>query len=389
MSTRGNQRDTAKVDRKRITDRRAQRNHRERVKTYISQLETTVEELTKASQEGSEHSLLQKLQEKQLEIEQLKRAIRQANGVLRTALDAASSSISPSITEIMPKDSPVTQNSWPLVAIEDQTTQRIDNRKIQMEPTFAAGDISPNSSRGRQVHNNNKLKDIPSPYANLACGNGQVNYFQVVDESLVHVLSGGPLKTSAEDDDDLAIRAILHGWDTIKEDKPLDRGWNFLSALDQGLFRRTGPVERLAILRLMRSMLMSKNGSPEHSTSQIPSFMFPTPNLRDHLIASEISHTPEAAAAHYAAEIQLSWPYQVRDAYRYHEEEGKFQFSIEFNNVYYDLKSWQFRSNPALKMLVANGPMPSLEGRLQASTSILIGSLDPNGFIEAGAVAGY
>ncbi|KAE8164806.1 hypothetical protein BDV40DRAFT_310477 [Aspergillus tamarii] len=379
MSTRGNQRATAKVDRKRITDRRAQRNHRERVKTYISQLETTVEELTKASQEGSEHSLLQKLQEKQVEIEQLKRAIRQANGILRTALDAASSPISPSITEIVPKDSPVAQNGWPLVAIEDQTTQRIDSRKLQTEATCAAGDISPNSSRGRQVYNNNKLKEVPSPYANLTCGNGQVNYFQVVDESLVHVLSGGPLTTSAEDDDDLAIRAILHGWDNIKEDKPLDRGWNFLRALDQGLFHRTGPVERLAILRLMRSMLMSKNGLPEHSTSQIPSFMFPTPNLRDHLIASETSHTPEAAAAHYAAEILLSWPYQVRDAYRYHEEEGKFQFSIEFNNVYYDLKSWQFRSNPALKMLVANGPMPSLEGRLQASASILIGSLDPNG----------
>ncbi|KAB8263153.1 hypothetical protein BDV32DRAFT_146940 [Aspergillus pseudonomiae] len=405
MSTPGNQRATAKVDRKRITDRRAQRNHRERVKAYISHLETTVEELTKASQKGSEQSLLQKLQEKQLEIEQLKRAIRQANEALRTALGAASS-ISPAIAETVHKDSPGIQNSWPPVASKGETTQGHNNHKIQLESIFEQRDISPSTSRGSQFHNDNRVKNLHSPYGNLACGDGQVNYFQVVNESIVHVLSAGPLTTSADDDDDLAIRAILHGWNAVKDDKPLDHGWNFLRALDQGLFHRTGPVERLAILRLMRSMLMSKRGSPEHSAGQIPSFMFPTtmqtlvthacivdffvwPNLRDHLIASETSHTPEAAAAHYATEIQLSWPYQVRDAYRYNEEKGKFQFSIEFNNIYYDLKSWQFRSNPALKMLVANGPMSSLEGRLQASTSVLMGSLDPNGFIEAGAVAGY
>ncbi|KAB8215475.1 hypothetical protein BDV33DRAFT_195215 [Aspergillus novoparasiticus] len=388
MSTSGNQRVATKVDRKRITDRKAQRNHRERVKAYISHLETTVEELTKASQEGSECSLLQKLQEKQLEIERLKGAIRQANTALRTALDTTSASITRSIAEIVPRDTPVTENNSPSVA-EHETTQRLNNRRIQMEYTLELEDISPNMSRASQFQNNNKRKDFAAPYSNLACGDGQMNYFQVLNESLIHVLSGGPLTTSAADDDDLTIRAILHGWDTIKEEKPLDRGWNFLRALDQGLFYRTGPVERLAILRLMRSMLMSKNGSPGHSTGQIPSFMFPTPNLRDHLIASETSHTSEAAAAHYAAEIQLSWPYQVRDAYRYHEEEGKFQFSIEFNNTYYDLKSWKFRSNPALKMLVANGPTSLLEGRLQASSSILINSLDPNGIIESGGVVGY
>ncbi|KAB8250325.1 hypothetical protein BDV35DRAFT_377582 [Aspergillus flavus] len=389
MSTSGNQRVATKVDRKRITDRKAQRNHRERVKAYISRLETTVEELTKASQEGSECSLLQKLQEKQLEIERLKGAIRQANTALRTALDTTSASITRSpIAEIVPRDTPVTENNSPSVA-EHETTQRLNNRRMQMEYTLELEDISLNMNRASQFQTNNKRKDFAAPYSNLACGDGQMNYFQVLNESLIHVLSGGPLTTSAADDDDLTIRAILHGWDTIKEEKPLDRAWNFLRALDQGLFHRTGPVERLAILRLMRSMLMSKNGSPGHSTGQVPSFMFPTPNLRDHLIAFETSHTSEAAAAHYAEEIQLSWPYQIRDAYRYHEEEGRFQFSIEFNNVYYDLKSWQFRSNPALKMLVANGPMSSLEGRLQASSSILISSLDPNGFIESGGVVGY
>ncbi|GAB1198041.1 hypothetical protein APSETT444_007348 [Aspergillus pseudonomiae] len=255
MSTPGNQRATAKVDRKRITDRRAQRNHRERVKAYISHLETTVEELTKASQKGSEQSLLQKLQEKQLEIEQLKRAIRQANEALRTALGAASS-ISPAIAETVHKDSPGIQNSCPPVASKDETTQGHNNRKIQLESIFEQRDISPSTSRGSQFHNDNRVKNLHSPYGNLACGDGQVNYFQVVNESIVHVLSAGPLTTSADDDDDLAIRAILHGWNAVKDDKPLDHGWNFLRALDQGLFHRTGPVERLAILRLMRSMLM-------------------------------------------------------------------------------------------------------------------------------------
>ncbi|OGM49905.1 hypothetical protein ABOM_001442 [Aspergillus bombycis] len=255
MSTSGNQRATAKVDRKRITDRRAQRNHRERVKAYISHLETTVEELTEASQKGSEQSLVQKLQEKQLEIEQLKRAIRQANEVLHTALGTPSSR-SPAIVETVHKDSPEIQNSWPPVASKDESAEGLNNRKIQMESTFEPGDISPSTSRGSQFLNDNRLTSFHSPYGTLACGDGQVNYFQVVNESLVHVLSAGALTTSADDDDDLAIRAILHGWDAVKQDKPLDHGWNFLRALDQGLFHRAGAVERLAILRLMRSMLM-------------------------------------------------------------------------------------------------------------------------------------
>lgn len=256
MSTSGNQRVATKVDRKRITDRKAQRNHRERVKAYISRLETTVEELTKASQEGSECSLLQKLQEKRLEIERLKGAIRQANTALRTALDTTSASITRSpIAEIVPRDTPVTENNSPSVA-EHETTQKLNNRRMQMEYTLELEDISLNMNRASQFQKNNKRKDFAAPYSNLACGDGQMNYFQVLNESLIHVLSGGPLTTSAADDDDLTIRAILHGWDTIKEEKPLDRGWNFLRALDQGLFHRTGPVERLAILRLMRSMLM-------------------------------------------------------------------------------------------------------------------------------------
>ncbi|KAE8372791.1 hypothetical protein BDV26DRAFT_273392 [Aspergillus bertholletiae] len=406
MNTSQNQRSTAKVDRKRITDRRAQRNHRERVKAYISHLETTVEELTNVSQAGSEPSLLQKLQERQLEIERLKGVIRQANEALRIAVEGTSASRVPSVAEVLPKDSSVIESGRTAVAIEDQATEKLNNDKVQVESSWHAEDTSADINYGGRLHTNNRAKNVSPPYLNLTCGEGPANYFQVVNESLVHVLSGGPLATSADDDDDLTIRAIFHGWDTIKENNALDLGWSFLRALDDGLFHRAGPVERLAILRLMRSMLMSKNGSPGHPTGHIPSFMFPTtmqtlitheciidffvwPNLRDHLIASGTSHTPETAAAHYAAEIQLHWPYQVRDAYKYHEEKGKYQFSMEFNTTYHDLKSWRFRSNPALKMLVANGPMSSLDGHLQASTSLLISSLDLDEYVEAGVVAGY
>lgn len=96
---------------------------------------------------------------------------------------------------------------------------------------------------------------------------GFQNYFAAVNTSLAGVLrTADAIVSSAEEDDDLTIRAILHGWETVGQDLAgLDLGWELLKALDQGLFWRTGPVERLAILRLMRSMIAVRSPIPPSS----------------------------------------------------------------------------------------------------------------------------
>jgi hypothetical protein len=56
-------------------------------------------------------------------------------------------------------------------------------------------------------------------------------------------------------DADIAIRAVLHGWDAVTHLYPLDPIWNMLRAADEGLWRTCGTLERLSTIRVVSLML--------------------------------------------------------------------------------------------------------------------------------------
>lgn len=57
------------------------------------------------------------------------------------------------------------------------------------------------------------------------------------------------------------------------------------------------------------------------------------------------------------SEIQLAWPYDVRDAYNHILADNKYCFSKEFENIYCDLNSWQIRSDGMLRSLLETKPL--------------------------------
>jgi hypothetical protein len=56
-------------------------------------------------------------------------------------------------------------------------------------------------------------------------------------------------------DADIAIRAVLHGWESVTQKYLLDPVWAVLRLVDQAVFVNCGRTERLAIIRLMILML--------------------------------------------------------------------------------------------------------------------------------------
>lgn len=61
------------------------------------------------------------------------------------------------------------------------------------------------------------------------------------------------LRGSQEQDDDIAIRAVFHGWESVaKQGEGVDLGWQYLRQIDQFCFSLLGEVERVAMLRVMR-----------------------------------------------------------------------------------------------------------------------------------------
>lgn len=58
-----------------------------------------------------------------------------------------------------------------------------------------------------------------------------------------------------EMDADIPIRAVLHGWPAVENLYTLDPVWTIMHVADESIWRHCGIVERLAILRVVSSML--------------------------------------------------------------------------------------------------------------------------------------
>lgn len=56
-------------------------------------------------------------------------------------------------------------------------------------------------------------------------------------------------------DADIAIRAVVHGWDAVTHLHPLDPVWTMLRTADETVWRTCGAVERVGILRVVNLML--------------------------------------------------------------------------------------------------------------------------------------
>lgn len=86
----------------------------------------------------------------------------------------------------------------------------------------------------------------------VRCMSDDSKLFQFAMETLSSILKlcKSDLLCSREQDDDITIRAVFHGWKVI--DSTLDLGWRCLRQVDERLFSLLGQVERVAMLRLMR-----------------------------------------------------------------------------------------------------------------------------------------
>ncbi|KAL5332668.1 hypothetical protein BJX70DRAFT_112300 [Aspergillus crustosus] len=265
------------AERKRLTDRKAQRQRRERIKTYIARLEKTLEELTTASGNGMEATLLKQLEHQRSKTERLTNVINHIHEVLEET--RSSTSPGPESPLLMQGESSANASADVAATAAASLPRRILNQpKPRQGPSSNNTDPNPNTDK-RPFTINTDLATKVSLHAQNPSNSGTRNYFEVVNETISNVAKeqDSIIPSSTADDEDLAIRAILYGWDSVREGegkgKGLDRVWGLLQALDQGIFSQTGRVERVAVLRLMRAMI-KWNLSPQEHT--IPSYMFPT-----------------------------------------------------------------------------------------------------------------
>jgi hypothetical protein len=82
--------------------------------------------------------------------------------------------------------------------------------------------------------------------------------WEVVNTALINaifLMSQEP-RVDTSLDSDIAVRAVLQGWAEVESSCVLDVGWRLLQEIDQYVFFQCSPVTRMAILRIMRLELL-------------------------------------------------------------------------------------------------------------------------------------
>ena len=195
----------------------------------------------------------------------------------------------------------------------------------------------------------------------LHCRYGSRNYLGALNTSIEFVQGHSrsftcPTLTQSVDDD-IAIRAVLHGWEAVEDKYDLDLGWQMLKALDKGLYNRSQPIVRLAHIRVVRDMLIYKTYGQLPTRRPLPAYMAPTetqktishvaiadyfvwPQVRDYLILTKTTVSNEKRSAWFATNLRFDWHYELRDVCRKHKETGTYAYSELFDRTFESLLNW-------------------------------------------------
>ncbi|KAF5536879.1 2-hydroxyphytanoyl lyase [Fusarium phyllophilum] len=228
LTTTRNDASLTRRERKRASDRMSQQASRAKTKAYIAHLERSVARLTEA-QSNSGPALSEQLRQQFDEIASLKQALAQ---IAKLATNPIS-------------------KQHPHGGLDDR-----------IHSTSAAS----NDNGSRHVpdaynpacHPHQESLDRLYPALDLNCGDKQRDYFQAFSQALdtIEDDARGHAFSDPEIDDDINIRAVLDGWDAARAKNPFDIGWLMLRTVDEGFLWRSGAVERMAMLRVIRSMFM-------------------------------------------------------------------------------------------------------------------------------------
>ncbi|RAH77865.1 hypothetical protein BO86DRAFT_392261 [Aspergillus japonicus CBS 114.51] len=324
---------TAAKERKRAADREAQRHNRARTKAYITYLEKTLQDLSGPSGQGQD-TLGHQLAQQQEKINHLQETLRKIARLAQDAANPLSASFSTASDPAGPPTAP------PQPTVEEPLPTRACNILPAATGFFGL---------------------------DLICSDRERNYLAVLGSAVTLVqccspaLSENPISSSGPTrDDDFCIRAVVDGWKVATARTEADVVWSLLQAIDEGLFYRTDPVTRIALLRIMRSMLLQRMGVAQEASS-LPEYMFatpvqtsvphqpfldffPWPQFRDTWIVKGMEYADENCAASFGARIRFEWPFELRDVYKRNVLTGTVSFSAEFESRYRDLGSWRLDS---------------------------------------------
>jgi hypothetical protein len=181
--------------------------------------------------------------------------------------------------------------------------------------------------------------------------------------SLLSVILNMPreFQTPVAYDQDIPVRAVMHGWATVEERYYLDPGWIWLRHLDQVLYSNLGVPERLAIMRMMRLQYQAQVRPYLLSTLPLPGFMqarpaqkfmehdplmehFVWPGMREQVLFSPRKYATNKFMDNFRLHCRFVWPHNPEDTFLRDNLTGLYSYSSDFIQRQNDLRCWTMRS---------------------------------------------
>ncbi|KIV91586.1 hypothetical protein PV10_06106 [Exophiala mesophila] len=414
----------AQLERKRECDREAQRQIRLKTKNRIAHLEGLVRALQQGhSDQGRMNELVDRLNESQQEINRLREIIRGVNklveGVDLTSLLATKSdkdSDQPKsdshsgdrdddddMCHVKLPDLPTTSKESS-VQLEnpfhdEQTMIPVEQDQTHVRAYFdspqanSTGNKSSHSSPEQcalpdqvvvdtgndaslpiiheddfpLVHSNQEQAEITQNINKIAV---QIIQDRMLDGRLWY-LAGSLLsfiltmpqhhQTPLEYEEDIPVRAVLHGWASVTARYYLDPGWLWLRHLDESLYSALGVPERLAIMRVMRMQYQAQVRPYLTPDLALPGFMiarpaqaylehdplvehFVWPGIREHILFAPRKYATNRFMDSFRNYCRFVWNHHPEDTFVRNDLTGMYSYSLDFITRQADLRCWSMRS---------------------------------------------
>lgn len=317
---------TARKQKKRELDRKAQRVARERTKNRIAHLEGLVEHLQASNPNAEVSDLTAALTRVTEERDALAGALRSIEHTVQTTAQLRGlSSSSSRVRPPFPPESPSVQAQFPLDVLppnlvssqayshapgSSSTTSpphphylagptshlpAINPNRGQIQSSHApdGADILPfNHTCGQEWEDANscdeaKSADVIVPTPEWPCDCMQMeldrqvkNTWRAANTALGKSTRLSPSQLAIEDftSHDTPVRVVLDGWDSVENAGKMSQSWRKLRTIDETCFASCGDTERLAILTTMH-LIITYHGEPSRERrDKLPRWLWTRPS---------------------------------------------------------------------------------------------------------------
>ncbi|KAM5349425.1 hypothetical protein ACJ41O_005930 [Fusarium nematophilum] len=182
---------------------------------------------------------------------------------------------------------------------------------------------------------------IPRPTSKCHCtitpsGNPapDINLWRAANEALTRPAAEFQSEVAMDDVDceDTVIRAVVEGWSSVENKGGMMESWCKLRKLDEMAWHKCGPIERLAVLRMICLMI-------EYHSNPSPLIFF-RPALRERFVFFQHQYCANLFWHLVLSNFRILWPFEFRDTYMQNADTGKFHLSPHFKQCIDELGSW-------------------------------------------------